>query len=71
MKLYWDPKLLSRSTTRQQWKEMYGWSRKVTKIMKAEMEYRMANAMLYGTTHPELWDKITNPPLLIGPGMPK
>jgi hypothetical protein len=63
--LLFDPAKFPRTITRKEWKEIWRWKRMATKELKKELEKRMHNALLYGSSHPELWDSIINPPLLI------
>jgi hypothetical protein len=70
MMLYFVPKTLPRTMTRAQWKEADRWRRMTEKKLRDQMAERIANALLFGTSHPELLDSIVNPPLLIHPAMP-
>lgn len=45
---------LSRTITRKEWKKVWRWKRVTEKVLKRELQKRMDNLSVYGTTHPEI-----------------
>jgi len=84
MRLYFVPTKLPRTMTRKEWKDCDRY-RRITQKVLAQYEKEMldlaaemtTNAVLYGTSESEqvrrmrqdLYDKIVNPPILLGPHM--
>lgn len=70
MILVFNPERLSRSTTRQQWQEIWRWKRTTEQRLKRSLEEQIALLSIYGATMPytirnEKIDVIVNPPLLM------
>lgn len=63
--LYFNPAKFPRSITHKEWQEIWRWKRVVEKRLDKELLGRLSNFAVYGTTHPEIYDEIINPPLLI------
>jgi hypothetical protein len=84
VKILFVPEKLSRSLSKEEWKKCDRW-RRVTQKVLAQYDKEMlelatemtTNAVLYGSSDSEhvrkmqqdLYDKIINPPLLLGPHM--
>ena len=47
-----------RSMTRAEWTETYRWKRQVQHQLQKEMDQRLINVIVYGTSHPCLEDDI-------------
>lgn len=61
--LVFNARAIPRTTTRQQWREIDRWRRMSEAVLRAELrlrrpeiERRLENLALYGTTHPEVWE---------------
>lgn len=69
LRLLFNPSSIPRTTTREEWHEMWRWKREAEKIIRAELDERTRNLAIYGTTHPEIYktvlDELVNPPLLV------
>lgn len=69
VELLFIPEKLPRTWTKKQWKEAYRWARQTRKILDKQIEQQLKLLAIYGTTHPEVYSTMVNPPLLLGPGM--
>ena len=45
-----------RTMTRREWKEAYRWLRIASHLVEAELQERFDNLVIYGTTHPEMYN---------------
>lgn len=63
--LYFDPAKFPRTITRKEWKEIWRWKRMTEKALVKELEEQMLNISLFGCSHPDMLDRIINPPLLV------
>lgn len=75
MILVFEPKRLSRSTTRQQWQEIWRWKRLIEQRLKKSIEEQVALLSIYSSSMPatireERIDVIVNPPIFIYPSLP-
>ena len=57
MLLRFNPKSLPRSMTRQQWQAAYRWLRESDKRLKAEMDQRLDDMTLFGTSQPDIYER--------------
>lgn len=68
-RLMFIPEKIPRTTTREQWRELSRWRRLAQKRMEADIDQRVQNLVLYGTTHPEIYknavEELVYPPLLV------
>lgn len=72
MQLVFNATSLSRSITRQQWKEIWRWKRLTGRRLKKSVEEQIGLLVAYGTNIPshirkDMIDVIVNPPLMIYP----
>lgn len=72
MFLVFDPTKLPRTWTREQWREVWRWKRVTEKRLVEHTERQITEIICFGSTMPsemrrDLIDRISNPPLLIGP----
>lgn len=50
-----NPAMIPRTTTREQWREIDRWRRVSEQKITGEINSRAENAMIYGTSHPEIY----------------
>jgi hypothetical protein len=71
IQLLFNADAIPRSTTREQWREIDRWRRVTVRTLRDKMDRQLANAIAYGTSHPELLgdfiDRAVNPPIMIYP----
>ena len=56
MMLEFNNYTLPRTITREQWRLLDRWRRKCDRAFVAEMSSRFKNLVVFGTTHPEIFD---------------
>lgn len=72
IQLAFNAKTIPRTTTREQWRAIDRWRRVAERKLREEMQRRVKNIMVYGTSHPEIYrrnllDEIINPPIMTFP----
>lgn len=69
LRLSFNPGMIPRTTTRDEWRAMWRWKRETEKALRREHDQRVQNIVAYGNTHPEIFkslaDDIVNPPLMV------
>jgi len=65
IQLYFNPQKFSRNMKHKEWKSIWRWKRITEKKLAEEMRRQCNNISVYGTTHPELLDRIVNPAILM------
>lgn len=53
MQLLFNP---PRNTNREEWKKIWRWKRLTEKAMNDDLEERIFNTMMYGNSHPEIYE---------------
>lgn len=68
IKLIFNSTAIPRTTTREQWREIYRWKRTTEKKLEASAKERIKNMVTFGTSHPEILsdyiDRLVNPPVM-------
>lgn len=71
MRLVFDTARIPRTTTRTEWESIWRWKRQTEKQFESALAERLRFVALYGTSHPEMCqriaDDLANPPVLLYP----